>query len=723
MNIGGRLALVFNNKAYLVWFRLHTLKGNIMTITLKDVGSGFKRTAINENFEDIESTLNSSVLLVDGSSQMGGSLDVNSNRLINLVDATTAREPVTKGQLDSASGLVTIDASTSTYTGVLSGSVSRTISSRLDDVVSLWNFAPNADGLTDDTAIIQAAIDAVGAQGGGTLLVPPAEYHCKNITMTGDNIHILGYGAKFVDISPSSGTDTVQLQDNGDSNTVEGLTFYSTHTTGEVRNLTIAGTNTQFINFNMYRLTQAPSVGTYFSDCNTVKIIGCNWHVGNMFYTEAKNVSIVASSFKGAGDDGMAIKSSTEGSLTENIMISDCKFYNYSNMVAIGTEVRTGSMVRNVTITNCTGEDVGSVLWVKPGRGDQSVYSGGIIQDVTASNCHTTMNPDTSIGPRLSSVLWIDCDNGGKAYNINMSNCSVRGRWTNQAVGSRFGLITILTNGVIAGSSIDDTDTVDGVTMINCKWIDSFDGRAIGTGSPAATGYPIDGIGNISNSATNGVIKNIKLIDCYANGSEFIGFGVGTNGLTGAEFGAVELVRPTFVNVSTNSGAGAAAQAAGIRAKTPITIRDAEIQMASTEVAISAPSASDTADVYTGEQAIYSFGTMAATDVADDVIFVAPSKCFVPMVDLISATDVPQDGTNRKVFTLSNETQASTIVGSRSTTSLDLNAGIQTPLNTAINTATGAWMEKGDTLRLQITSQGTGQVMTRLQAIIRYVGY
>jgi len=70
-----------------------------MTIDLKDVGSGYKRTAINENFTDIEGAVNSSLLWRDGSMPMAGSLDMDSNRIINLPDAKSEQEPATYGQL------------------------------------------------------------------------------------------------------------------------------------------------------------------------------------------------------------------------------------------------------------------------------------------------------------------------------------------------------------------------------------------------------------------------------------------------------------------------------------------------------------------------------------------------------------------------------------------------------------------------------------------------
>jgi len=58
-----------------------------MTISLSNVGSGFKRTALNANFEAIETELNNNVLrrdgLTGGANQMEVNLDMNSNDILN----------------------------------------------------------------------------------------------------------------------------------------------------------------------------------------------------------------------------------------------------------------------------------------------------------------------------------------------------------------------------------------------------------------------------------------------------------------------------------------------------------------------------------------------------------------------------------------------------------------------------------------------------------------
>lgn len=63
------------------------------------------------------------------------------------------------------------------------GAVTRTWSSKARDIVSAKDFGATGDGSTDDTTFVQAAIDAVAAAGGGTVLFPRGTYICTTLTL------------------------------------------------------------------------------------------------------------------------------------------------------------------------------------------------------------------------------------------------------------------------------------------------------------------------------------------------------------------------------------------------------------------------------------------------------------------------------------------------------------------------------------------------------------
>lgn len=79
------------------------------------------------------------------------------------------------------------------------GAVARSISSRLRDVVSVKDFGAVGDGTTDDTAAIQAAINAVLAYGGAycvALYIPPGKYKLTaTININVNNYNFAMYGA------------------------------------------------------------------------------------------------------------------------------------------------------------------------------------------------------------------------------------------------------------------------------------------------------------------------------------------------------------------------------------------------------------------------------------------------------------------------------------------------------------------------------------------------
>jgi len=69
------------------------------------------------------------------------------------------------------------------------GGVQRTVESKLKDVVSVKDFGAVGDGVTDDTAAIQATVDAVVAAGGGTVYIPSGAYLLNGTTGDDGIVH------------------------------------------------------------------------------------------------------------------------------------------------------------------------------------------------------------------------------------------------------------------------------------------------------------------------------------------------------------------------------------------------------------------------------------------------------------------------------------------------------------------------------------------------------
>jgi hypothetical protein len=96
---------------------------------------------------------------------------------------------------DNAKGDAYIGFRQSTSSGFANGSVGRTVSQKLRELYSVLDFGATGNGSTDDTAAIQAAINAVGNTGGGIVYFPEGTYRVTSeLTITFYGVTLEGAG-------------------------------------------------------------------------------------------------------------------------------------------------------------------------------------------------------------------------------------------------------------------------------------------------------------------------------------------------------------------------------------------------------------------------------------------------------------------------------------------------------------------------------------------------
>ena len=84
------------------------------------------------------------------------------------------------------------------YVPTGTGAVTTTVQAKLQETVSVKDFGAVGDGVTDDTAAIQAAITAVNTAGGGTVIIPTGTYLVANVILKSNvNIQGQGYGSRL----------------------------------------------------------------------------------------------------------------------------------------------------------------------------------------------------------------------------------------------------------------------------------------------------------------------------------------------------------------------------------------------------------------------------------------------------------------------------------------------------------------------------------------------
>lgn len=92
------------------------------------------------------------------------------------VDNFEARDPSVAASALRADLAAAGGSGLSGFTQAGTGTISRTVQGELRERVSVTQFGAVGDGVADDTAEIQAALDAMALRGGGTVFAPPGRY-------------------------------------------------------------------------------------------------------------------------------------------------------------------------------------------------------------------------------------------------------------------------------------------------------------------------------------------------------------------------------------------------------------------------------------------------------------------------------------------------------------------------------------------------------------------
>lgn len=158
---------------------------------------------------------NNAQVYIDGVYQLKSSFSVSGTTL------TFTEAPPLNAQIEVIIGKaltsVTGDASGMDYTQGSTGSVQRTVESKLQEFVSVKDFGAVGDGVTDDTAAIQAAFNT----GSKHIKFPDGTYYCPSwtvFTSTTDRMLLSGKGT-------IQGDDTAAFIKPSTSIELDGLTF------------------------------------------------------------------------------------------------------------------------------------------------------------------------------------------------------------------------------------------------------------------------------------------------------------------------------------------------------------------------------------------------------------------------------------------------------------------------------------------------------------------
>jgi len=172
-------------------------------------GSAIRSQDLNDNFTQnlyVTQEVNNNAVVTDGSNPMIGDLDVGLNKIVNVGSPTDSLDATNKSYVDSVA-----TNSSPSFTQNGTGATSRTWDSKLKDVVSIKDFGAVGDGITNDRAAIQAALNT-----GKNIYIPDGIYlFNSSINYTAGGQTIYGSGNNSV---LKSGAGSVYINTNGKNN-------------------------------------------------------------------------------------------------------------------------------------------------------------------------------------------------------------------------------------------------------------------------------------------------------------------------------------------------------------------------------------------------------------------------------------------------------------------------------------------------------------------------
>jgi hypothetical protein len=470
---------------------------------------------------------------------------VNDVALGTIPDNSISTQKLADQAVTNAKVATDIESSKITFLQSGAGAVSRTVETKLRDVVNAKDFGAVGDGIANDMPALQSALTYAADNSkclyipGGTYNLEPASAYALAVSgKSGFSIRGDGYGATVLRIKTGNtgGALSISSCSNFELSGVRLDCNQSTNSGYHGLNVTNCSNYT-------VRSIQIDSTGGYG--------IGAQGVAGGSTTTEVLFDDI---RINNSGADGIDIKNNDAANKAiqvSNLFIKDPGKFSDQKP---GIDIRGPANVNNVTVQfiNSTSRQVGvrARPFVEPGGTDSARYTN--ISNVIVQNFNPALNllhqgvVIQGEKVRVTNCSAIDCDGGGFYVSASTFDGDVS-------------LIGCHSYGGNQGIYVEQDNT----TLIGCTA--RLDAGATGDAYRAVTCTNIKYIacvadGGVYGFRASGGATNMLLLECDALNQSTAQFALGATGkayLTPGWTGDIDLTEGTYIKYGTVSPIGA----------------------------------------------------------------------------------------------------------------------------------------------------------------------
>ena len=373
--------------------------------------------------------------------------------------------------------------------------------------VNVRDYGAVGDGVIDDTAAIQAAINDVGAKGGGVVVFPPGEYYTDTVVVRYSNVQLIGQGIEntkltLKDMATGACIQIGEYNDTAIRGTLSNIAVQGFTIDGNKENQ-LQGSNTEDGIHMAIRVEDVSHVtisSVICHDCDGYGIGFVGSDLPNREHYTVRDIETYNNDY-----DGLDIKSGAKNVSLENVVAHNNGGGAIPGRDAVGIDVRG----ENVSLNNCKAyenQNHGIRLRANEGR------------KVSVSNCKSLDN--TQDGFRLDGL---------SAEEYVLENCF--------SVGNRYGVAVeqgtyTLVNFVIKGNLQNGIHFITGflaVVFVQSSIIteNGLDGiRNDGSGELSVSNTKVSRNGRHGIYMQNNLRPNISNSDIHGNGANEQGHGV-----------------------------------------------------------------------------------------------------------------------------------------------------------------------------------------------------